>query len=128
MLLRGSSKVLAKKLGMSLRTLRRHFERKGTSLYAFRQARRAALVVNLLQRPQIRLRDLVARLGFSNPASLARFIHSEFGMTPGELRRQLMSGGRPRASSNQRAGGPIALKPKKKPSLKRPQPLRAPRP
>src|SRR6266511_3191811 len=89
LVLRGGSEALSKAMGMSLRTLRRHFERKGISLFAFRQARRASLAVNLLQRPEIRLRDLVTRLGFSNPASVARFVHSEFGMTPGELRRQL---------------------------------------
>jgi AraC-like DNA-binding protein len=110
MLLRGGSKAFSKAMGMSLRTLRRHFERKGTSLFAFRQARRASLTVNLLQRPEIRLRDLVARIGFSNPASLARFVHNEFGMTPGELRRQLRPDGPPRASRNQRAERPIALK------------------
>ena len=82
-------KALAKRRGVSVRTLRRRFLDFGTTLGGFLRARRAALAVQLLAQPGALVRDAARRLGFSSDAAFIRFFKREFGRTPGELRDEL---------------------------------------
>ena len=88
-LLSDGAKALAHRRGVSLRTLRRRFSALGTTLSDFVCTRRAALTMNLLQRPGSRLRDTAHTLGFSSDVSFIRFVRREFGKTPGALRDEL---------------------------------------
>jgi AraC family transcriptional regulator len=88
-LLREGSKALARRQGVSLRTLRREFAARGTTLAYFVSSRRAALTMNLLQDNEISLRRAGEILGFSNQSSFARFVKREFGQSPRDLRRDL---------------------------------------
>lgn len=88
-LLSEGAQALAKRRGVSLRTLRRRFLSMGTTLSGFVHARRAALTVNLLQQPGTRVRDAARRLGFSSDVAFIRFVKREFGKTPGDLRDEL---------------------------------------
>jgi AraC-like DNA-binding protein len=88
-LLLEGSKSLARRRGVSLRTLRRQFAARGTTLANFVLSRRAALTVNLLQGKEITLRRAGQMLGFSNGSSFARFVRREFGQSPRDLHRDL---------------------------------------
>lgn len=83
------SKALAKRRGVSVRTLRRQFLAFGTTLSGFIRARRAALAVQVLKRPGALVRDAAKRLGFSSDTAFVRFVKREFGRTPGDLRDEL---------------------------------------
>ncbi|HSB64643.1 MAG TPA: helix-turn-helix domain-containing protein [Thermoanaerobaculia bacterium] len=91
-LLLDGAKALAHRRGVSLRTLRRQFSSLGTTLSDFISARRAALTMNLLQRPGTRMRDAARALGFSGDVSFVHFVKREFGKTPGALRDELSPG------------------------------------
>ena len=103
-LLSEGAKVLAQRRGVSIRTLRRRFSSLGTTMSDFLSARRAALTMNLLQRPHTRLRDAALELGFSSEASFIRFVKREFGKTPGALRDELSSENGPHAAGDRGAG------------------------
>jgi AraC-like DNA-binding protein len=93
-LLSEGAKALAKKRGVSLRTLRRRFRSRGITLSGFVQTRRAALTVNLLQQPGALVRDTAKKLGFSSDVAFIRFVKREFGKTPGDLRDELSPSGK----------------------------------
>lgn len=93
-LLSEGAKALAKRRGVSLRTLRRRFLSLGTTLSGFIHARRAALTVNMLQQPGALVRDTARRLGFSSDVAFIRFVKREFGKTPGVLRDELSPAGK----------------------------------
>jgi AraC-like DNA-binding protein len=90
-LLREGGKALARHEGVSFRTLRRRFKDRGTTLSQARFTRQASLVVNLLQRKNVALRDVAFRLGYSGVPSFTKFVRREFGVPPGVLRRQLQA-------------------------------------
>ena len=89
-LVREGAKVLARHEGVSLRTLRRRFKERGLSLVQARLTRKAAMAVNLLQRNSSGLKDVALQLGYSGTQSFAKFVHREFGVSPGALRHQLL--------------------------------------
>lgn len=88
-LLLDGAKALARRRGVSLRTLRRQFSSLGITLSDFVCARRAALTMNFLQQPGTRVRDAARALGFSGDVSFVHFVKREFGKTPGALRDEL---------------------------------------
>jgi AraC-like DNA-binding protein len=88
-LLLEGSKALAKRRGVSLRTLRRQFAARGTTLADIVLSRRAALTMNLLQGDEISLRRVGQLLGFSCATSFSRFVKREFGQSPRDLRGDL---------------------------------------
>jgi AraC-like DNA-binding protein len=51
------------------------------------------MVVNLLQRKDVTLRDVALRLGYSGTPSFTKFVRREFGVPPGLLRRELQEHG-----------------------------------
>jgi AraC-like DNA-binding protein len=90
-LLLGGSKALARQAGVSRRTLRRQFRRSGTTLREIVIAKRAAVVLNLLQ-AGLPLRMVAVGAGLSSSPSLVRFVKREFGTTPARLAAQLARG------------------------------------
>jgi AraC-like DNA-binding protein len=87
-LLSRGSKGLARQTGVSVRTLRRRFRRGGVTLRELTLAKRAAVVLNLMQRG-LSLTGIAARVGLSGSPALGRFVRREFGVTPAALAAQL---------------------------------------
>lgn len=90
-LLLDGSKALARQAGVSRRTLRRQFRRGGSTLREITLAKRAAVVLNLLQ-AGLPLRKVAGGAGLSSSPSLVRFVKREFGTTPARLAAQLARG------------------------------------
>jgi AraC-like DNA-binding protein len=88
-LLHHGVKGLAAMFAVSVSTLRRRCTAHGFCLAELVAARRAGLVVNLLQSPEMRLADVARETGFSNVTAFSRFVRREFGQTPGMLRAAL---------------------------------------
>ena len=87
-LLAGGCKGLARHSGVSVRTLRRRFRESGSTLREITLAKRAAVVLNLMQ-AGLPLTRIAGRVGLSGPPALARFVRREFGTTPSGLAAQL---------------------------------------
>ena len=87
-LLVGGSKAVARQAGVSVRTLRRQVRGGGTTLREIVLAKRAAVVLNLLQ-ARVPLRMVAAGAGLSSSSSLVRFVKREFGTTPARLAADL---------------------------------------
>jgi AraC-like DNA-binding protein len=92
-LLLGGSKAFARQAGVSVRTLRRQIRGGGATLREIVVAKRAAVVLNLLQ-TRMPLRTIAASAGLSSSASLVRFVKREFGTTPARLAADLARDGR----------------------------------
>jgi AraC-like DNA-binding protein len=90
-LLAGGSKELASRSGVSVRTLRRHFNRDGLTLRGVVCAKRAAVILNLMQ-AGMPLAGIARRVGLSGSPALARFVRREFGTTPKVLAADLAPG------------------------------------
>jgi len=88
-LVREGGKTLARREGVSFRTLRRRFKNRGVTVTQARMTRQASMVVNLLQREHADLRYVARALGYSSVSAFAKFVRREFGMTPATLRREL---------------------------------------
>lgn len=88
-LVQEGAKALARREGVSFRTLRRRFKDRGMTISQARLTRQASMVVNLLQLKDITLKDVALRLGYSGAPSFTKFVRREFGVSPGILRRQL---------------------------------------
>jgi AraC-like DNA-binding protein len=88
-LVREGGKALARREGVSFRTLRRRFKNRGMTILQARLTRQASMVVNLFQLKDVTLRDVAFRLGYSGAPSFTKFVRREFGVPPGILRRQL---------------------------------------
>jgi AraC-like DNA-binding protein len=87
-LLTCGSKGLARRSGVSVRTLRRRLRRSGITLKEITLAKRAAVVLNLMQ-AGLPLGTIAARVGLSSSPALTRFVRHEFGTTPLRLAVQL---------------------------------------
>ena len=87
-LLAGGSKGLARRSGVSVRTLRRRLRRGDVTLRELMLAKRASVVLNLMQHG-VPLSGIAGRVGLSGPPALGRFVRREFGMTPANLAAQL---------------------------------------
>lgn len=90
-LLLGGSGAFARQAGVSRRTLRRQLRRSGTTLREIMLAKRAAVVLNLLQ-AGLPLRVVAVGAGLSSSPSLVRFVKREFGTTPARLAAELAPG------------------------------------
>jgi AraC-like DNA-binding protein len=87
-LVRYGARGLARRLGISPRTLRRHCAAQGMRLIESRQALRREATLRLLA-TELGLADVATALGFSSSQTLARFVRGEFDLTATELRRRL---------------------------------------
>ena len=80
---------VAASLGIHSRTLQRRLCKIGLSFEAIRDEVRRNLAVRYLARSDLRLTEIVGRLGYSEPAVLSRSCRRWFAATPSELRRNL---------------------------------------
>lgn len=90
-LVRFGPRLAACRQGISERTLRRRFERKGMRLAAYTKECRLKLARRLLA-TDLPLSTVSDRLGFSSPQTLARFMRREFGETTTAVRQRLKAG------------------------------------
>lgn len=77
--------------GVSERTLRRRFERRGVRLSDLLAKRRRREALRLLSE-EIPLKAIAPHLGFSSTQTLARYLRREFGSTATLLRKQIRLG------------------------------------
>ena len=78
-------RLTARKLGLSERTFRRQFERKGLKLSDLLGERRRQMALQLLS-SDLPVRTIAQRLGFASSQTFARFLRREFGATATALR------------------------------------------
>lgn len=72
--------MVARQLGMDVRTVRRHLDREGSSFNALMREVRRELAPRYLAGPLRSRSELALLLGFSAPQSFARWFQDEFGM------------------------------------------------
>jgi AraC-like DNA-binding protein len=80
---------VAASLGIHSRTLQRRLCKIGLSFESIRDEVRRNLAARYLARSDLRLTEIVGRLGYSEPAVLSRSCRRWFAATPSELRRNL---------------------------------------
>jgi AraC-like DNA-binding protein len=81
--------VLCRNVGMSERSLRRHFlKTAGITWEEYRQRLRICQALDLLEQTGRRIGDIGAAIGYDNPAAFARTFRAVVGMTPSGYRRQ----------------------------------------
>ncbi|MGZ6988712.1 MAG: helix-turn-helix domain-containing protein, partial [Thermoanaerobaculia bacterium] len=78
-------RLTARTLGLSERTFRRQFERKGLRLSDLLGDRRRQMALRLLA-SDLPVRTIADRLGFASSQTFARFLRREFGATATALR------------------------------------------
>jgi AraC-like DNA-binding protein len=81
--------ALCRSVGMSERSLRRHFLKiAGITWEEYRQRLRICHALDLLERTTRQIGDIGTEIGYENQAAFARAFRSVVGMTPSEYRRQ----------------------------------------
>jgi AraC-like DNA-binding protein len=90
-LVRFGPRLAASRRGISERTLRRRFERRGLRLADHVKSSRRLLAERLLA-TDLPLTTVSDRLGFSSLQTFARFMRREFGATASQVRRRLKTG------------------------------------
>jgi AraC-like DNA-binding protein len=90
-LVRFGPRLAASRHGISERTLRRRFERRGLRLADHMKESRLRLAERLLL-TDLPLTTVSDRLGFGSPQTFARFMRREFGETASSVRRRLKVG------------------------------------
>lgn len=88
--------VVARRLGMSARTLDRRLKEHDTSWQQLLDGVRAQLAQEYLADPTLSVQDIALRLGFSDVRALQRRFRVWTGMAPSDYREQLKSSDRPR--------------------------------
>jgi AraC-like DNA-binding protein len=81
----------ARRHATSERTLRRRLSDCGTTYEALVEGVRRERVEQLLLRPELTLRDIARRAGFSDERALRRAVHRWHGTSPGRLRERMRS-------------------------------------
>jgi AraC-like DNA-binding protein len=90
-LVRFGPRLAASRRGISERTLRRRFERRGLRLADHVKESRRRLAERLLV-TDLPVTTVSDRLGFGSPQTFARFMRREFGETATAARRRLKAG------------------------------------
>lgn len=88
-----SAELVAEKLHMSTRNLRRKLEREGTSFQQVLDDVRCELAKQFLSKTQLRLEDIAPLLGFAEIPNLRRAFKKWTGQTPSEYRASLLGTG-----------------------------------
>ena len=78
---------VAEHLACTRRTIHRRLAASGTSFSAILEARRADLVIQLIEDPDRPLADIAAQLGFSAQSAMARWFRNRFGCTITDWRK-----------------------------------------
>lgn len=73
--------MVAKALGMDVRTVRRHLLREGSSFNALMREVRHELAIRYMAGPVCKRSELALLLGFTAPQSFTRWFQDEFGMS-----------------------------------------------
>lgn len=84
--------TVAKELGCSTRTLRRHLTERGTTYRALVDEVRRELAVGFLHRPDVPLSEVTTRIGFSEQSNFYRAFRRWTTLTPDRFRRALRAG------------------------------------
>jgi len=79
---------VAHRLGMSARSLQRRLRERGLSLSQLQDEARKQIACTALRRPEAPIKDLAARLGFSEPSAFHRAFKRWTGTTPAQFRRR----------------------------------------
>jgi len=79
---------IARRLGLSARSLQRRLRERGISLSTLHDQARKEIACSTLERPEAPIKDLAARLGFSEPSAFHRAFKRWTGTTPAEFRRR----------------------------------------
>lgn len=79
---------IARRLGISPRSLRQYLAAAGTSFSELRNGIRESFATLYLRDTSVSLESIAEKLGFSDQASFTRAYRSWTGRTPGEVRRQ----------------------------------------
>jgi len=80
---------VARRLGLSRRTLQRHLSEQGISFEALAQKTLRDQASDLLKKPHIPITDIAYELGYSDPAHFTRAFRRWMGETPQSWRRRL---------------------------------------
>ncbi len=83
--------VVAKRLGLTERTLQRHLQRFNSSYQQILDDVRQEQAKELLCQTELSIQDIAEKLGFSEPRSFHRSFKNWLGITPGEYREQNQS-------------------------------------
>ena len=81
-----SAVSIAKKLGVSPRTLRRRLKEEGTTFKAIVFQMRLALAKHYLRQSDLTCKRIATLIGYDNPSSFSRAFHTATGATPEEFR------------------------------------------
>jgi AraC-like DNA-binding protein len=81
---------VARRLGLSARSLQRRLRARGVSLSALIDDARKEIACSALARPEAPIKDVAARLGFSEPSAFHRAFKRWMGETPAEFRRRAL--------------------------------------
>lgn len=81
-------KALARRKGLSLRTLHRRLSEFGLEASAIQDANKRKSILALLA-TELPLKDVASRLALSGPQSLNRLVRRLFGATPNEVRERI---------------------------------------
>ena len=84
---RASMRQVARSLGLTPRTLRRHLEHEKETYSSIVNDARAALAERYLARDRLTLTDISFQLGFAAPSAFSRWFRDRFGISPTEWRR-----------------------------------------
>lgn len=86
LLVRVGVRAAAERLGISERTLRRQFDRRGLRLHDHLVARRREMTLKLLA-GDLPVATVASRLGFASSQTFARYVRRQFGATATDVRR-----------------------------------------
>ncbi len=82
---------VAEKVGISGRTLERHFSAAGTSYSQLLKELRFDLVTKLLEDTHVPIASIASKAGFAQQSSLSRAFNDWTGMMPNQYRSQLLT-------------------------------------
>ncbi len=82
---------VAKKVGMTQRTLQRRLSAAGTSYLQLVNELRFGLVTKLLENPHVPIASIASKAGFARHTGFCRAFNAWTGMPPGEYRSQLLT-------------------------------------
>lgn len=80
--------IAAKKLNVSMATLKRQLKNEGTSYQEEKHIERYNRVVELLLSTDLALEKIAHEVGFDNSSNLSKAFRTRFGLTPGQFRSE----------------------------------------